>query len=83
MLRTKITGAWMIVHGITLSGTVLTATKIQDFLCARYNVSPLNLQSHCHGYDTAFEVMHPLSHSTGGIVIARHKKIRDEILYIS
>ena len=43
ILHDKSTGAWMSVHGTTFSGTVLYATEFRDFLCARYNVYPLNL----------------------------------------
>ena len=66
-----------------VSGTVLSATEFQDFLCARYKISPLNLQSHCDGFCTAFEVTHALSCSIGGLVIACHKKICDELIYLS
>ena len=83
ILRAKIIGAWLRVCGTTASGTVLSATEFWDFLCASYNVSPLNLQSHCKVCGTAFGVMHTLSCSTGSLVISRHNKIRDEILYIS
>ena len=44
---------------------------------------PSNLQIHCGGYGTTFGVTHALGFSTGGLVIARNNKIRDEILYIS
>ena len=54
LLRGKITGAWMSVRVTTVSGTVLSATEFRNFLCARYNVSPVNLQSHCDGCGTAF-----------------------------
>ena len=43
ILCAKNTGAWLSVRGTTVSGTVLSATEFQDFLCACYNVSPLNL----------------------------------------
>ena len=55
---------------------------ISVFLCARYNVSPVNLQSHCDGCGTAFGVTHALICSIGGLFIARHKTIRDKFLYL-
>ena len=55
---------------------------ILGFLCAHYNVSPLNLQSHCDGCGTAFRVTHILSWSIG-LVIAYNNKMREEPLYIS
>ena len=57
--------------------------EFRDFLCARYNISPLNLQTHCNGCGTEFDVTHTLSCSTGGLFIARYNKIRDKILYLS
>ena len=56
---------------------------ISGFLCARYNVSPVNLQSHCDGCGTAFGVTHTLSCSIGGLAIACHNEIRDGLLYLS
>ena len=83
LLCAKITGAWLSIHGTTVSGTVISATEIWDFECACYNVSPVNLQSPCDRCGTAFGVTHALSCSIGGLVIARHKKIRDKLLYLS
>ena len=83
LLRAKSTGAWMSVRGTIVSGTALSATESQDFLCARYNFSPVNHKSHCDRCGTAFGVTHALSWSIGGLVIVFHKKIRDKILYLS
>ena len=57
--------------------------RISGFLCARYNVSTVNLQSHCDGCGIEFGVTHALSYSIGVLVIARYNKIRDKILYLS
>ena len=73
----------MSICGTTVSDTVLSATVFRDFLCARYNISPLNLQSHCVGCGTDFEVMHTPGYIIGGLVIARHNKIRDKLFYLS
>ena len=83
LLRAKIKGACLSVQGTTVSGTILSATEFRDFLCEHYNVSPLNLQSHCDGCGTAFEVTHTLICRIGGLVIVRHNKICDELLYLS
>ena len=83
ILCTKITGAWPIVCSTTFSGTVLADIWFRDFLCARYNVSPLNLQIHCDGCGTAFGVADTLSCITSGLVISCHNKIRDKLLYLS
>ena len=56
---------------------------ISVFLYTHYNFYPVNLQSHCDRCGTALEVMHALSCSIGGLVIAHHKEIRDKLLYLS
>ena len=61
LLRAKRTGDWLSVRRTTVSGTVLSDTEFRDFLCARYNVSPVKLQSHCDRYGTAFRVTNTLS----------------------
>ena len=66
------------VRGTKVSGTVLSATEFRDLLCARYNAPPLDPQIHCDGCGTEFGVTHTLRCSTGSLVIARHKKIREK-----
>ena len=83
ILRAKITGAWTSIRGTTVSGTVFSATEFWDFLCKRYNVSPLILQSHYDGCVTVFGVAYALRCNTDSLVIVRHKEIRDKILYLS
>ena len=53
------------------------------FLCAYYNVSPVNLHIYCDKCGTTLGVMNAHSCCIGGLVIARHNKIRDELLYLS
>ena len=82
-LRIKNTGAWLIVHGTTVSGTVLSATEFWDFLWAHYNAPP-PLTSRA----TVTDVVPPsdrvahLSAGTRILVIVRHNKIHDRILYL-
>ena len=80
ILRAKSIGAWMSVHGTTVSCTLLSATEFRDILCACYKVLQLNIQSHCDGCGTVFGVTHGIICSTGGLVIARHKKIHGKLL---
>ena len=56
------------------------ATEFCDVLCARYNITPLKIQSNCDRCGTAFDVCHTLSCSKGGLVIKRHNKVHDELL---
>ena len=72
----------MSVHGSIFSGTVISFTDFGDFLCARYNFPPLNFQSNFDEYGTDFGVTHTLSCSIDGLVIARHNKIYDKLLYL-
>ena len=72
----------MSVHSTTVSGTAFIATEFWDLLCARYTVSSLKIHSHCNGCGTAFGVTHALILSTDSLVIARHKKICDRLLYL-
>ena len=83
LLRAKITGDWLSVRGTAVSGTILSATDFRDFLCALYNLSTVNLQSHCNRCGSAFRVTHTLSCSIDGLVIMCHNKIHDKILYLS
>ena len=83
ILRTKIKGAWLSICGTTVSVIVLSATEFRYFFCARYNVSPLNFQSHCNRRGTAFGVKNALVCSTDSLVIACHNKIRDKLFYLS
>ena len=72
----------MSVCGTTVSSTVISATQYRDFLCTRYNVSPVNIQIHCDRYGTAFGVTHTPSYSIDGLVIERHNEIREKLLYL-
>ena len=79
----KNTGAWLIVRGTTVSGTVLPATEFCDFVCARDNVSPINLQIHCNRFGTTLELHHTFSYRKGDLVIAHHSEVRVELLYLA
>ena len=84
ILHAKNTGACLNVRGNTVTDTVLLEMEFFDFLCARYNVTPSpNLQSHHNRFGAAFDVCHTLSCRKGGLVIARHNKVCDELLYLS
>ena len=81
ILCTKITGAWMNVWGITVTGIVLADTEFCGFKCARYDgITPLNLQSKYNGCVTSFDVHHALSCIKGCLFIARHKEVHNELL---
>ena len=83
ILCAKITGAWTNVWGTTVTGKVLLATEFCDFLCAHYNVPPSNPHRKRNGCGTSFNIYHTLSWCKGGLVIARHNKMREKILYLA
>ena len=62
ILHNKNTGAWLDVRNTTVTSTVLSATGLHDFLCARYNVISLNLHIHRNEYGTKFNIFHTLSY---------------------
>ena len=83
LLRAKHTGAWMSVRGTMVTDTVLTATEFRNFKCDSYNVNPPNPQNKCDGYLRNVLVHHTLICSNGGLVIACHNGIHDNIIYIN
>ena len=73
----------MTVQGDMVTGTVLAATEFRDFLCARYDFTPPNLQNECYRCSLSFFVSHGLSCSNEALVIARPDEVRYEILYLT
>ena len=56
---------------------------ILQFLCASYNVNPPNLQNKCDGCMQTFSLCHVLIFPNGGLVIACHNDICDEIIHLA
>ena len=83
ILQAKNIGAWLNVRGATVIGTVFSATEFRDFLCARYNVTPLNLQIHCNWCGTSFKVRHALICSKGGLVIEVRNEVHGRLLSLT
>ena len=82
-LRTKQTSSWLTVRYTKVTYTVPLNMEFCIFLCERYNVTPPNLQ---HKYGCCSQQCfscHGLSFRHGGIFIACHKEVRDELLYLS
>ena len=44
LIRAKTTGSWLPARSTTVTGTVLSTMEYRDFLFARYNLNPPNLQ---------------------------------------
>ena len=82
ILRAKNTGIFLNLRCTMVTGTVLLTTELSYFVCARYNFTPFNLQSHCGGCDTAFKVRHTLICIKVGLVIARKNEVHEKLLYL-
>ena len=54
--------------------------EVCNFVCACYKVNPPNIQNKRDGCMQSFSVRHTLIYPNGKLVIARHNKIRDEIM---
>ena len=61
---------------------MLVAMEFRDFLSARYDVTPQTLKKY-DGCAQSLFVRHRLGCSNGGLVIARHKQVRDDLLYFA
>ena len=73
----------MNIWGNTVTDTVLAATWFRD-LFAHIMMLPLyNLPIKCDICGTSFDVRHRIRYSKGGIIIARHKKLCDKLLYLA
>ena len=57
--------------------------EFRDLLCTCYNVTPFNLQIHCAGCGTAFEVRPVLICSKGVLVIECHNNVCVKSLYLT
>jgi len=78
--RANKTGRWFSVMPSHVGGTILSSTEFRDALMLRYARVPLNLPTSWDGCGESkkFDVNHALDCKKGGLVTARHDKIRDE-----
>lgn len=73
------TGAWLSVLPSTVNGTELSRQEFRDSLYLRYALTPPDLPSLCDGCGQKFSVPHALDCPNGGLIIARHNELRDEL----
>ena len=73
----KGSGSWLIALPIQAMGYVLNKQEFKDSLCLRYGWKIPNTPLYC-SCGTKNDVDHALNCKTGGYVIMRHDKIRDE-----
>ena len=82
ILRVKNTGACLNAWVNTVTGSLLVATEFCYFNAHIMMLTPPNLQSKYDGCATSFDVRHGLSCIKRGLIISRHNKVRDELLYL-
>ena len=73
------TGAWLTLHPSTVNGTEWCAQEWCDSLFMQYGIDPPDLPKYCDGYNTKFTICHALNCKMGGLVMARHNKLRDRV----
>jgi len=74
-------GRWLGVMPSHVGGTILSSTEFRDALMLRYARIPSNLPTSYDGCGKSkkIDVNHALDCIKGGLVTARHDKIRDEL----
>jgi hypothetical protein len=72
-------GAWRTVLPSTIAGTELSSDEFCDSIHIQYGRTPAGLQPTCDGYGASFNTGHAFSCAKGGLVIARHNELRDEL----
>ena len=67
----------------TVNRTELGAQEWRDALFLWYGFEPPDLPSHCDGCQAKFSISHALDCKKGGLVTARHNKLRDGVADLS
>ena len=73
------TGAWFTVQPSTVKGTELGAQEWCNALFLWYGLEPSDLPTYCDGCQAKFSISHALDCKKGGLVTARHNKLRDGV----
>ena len=63
----------------TVNGTELGTQEWRDALLLRYGLDPPDLPTHFDGFQAKFSISHALDCKKGGLVTARHNKLRDGV----
>ena len=81
--RAALTGGWLKVIPSWLNGTELSTEEFQDNLCIRYCLEIRGLNRKCDGCGKVNDLRHALKCKKGGLIIARHNEIRDEVDHLA
>ena len=79
MRRAAKTGACLTVLPSTVNGTEMGSKEWRDALFLRYGLDPPGLPTHCDRCEARFTISHSLDCKKGGLVMARHNKLRDGV----
>ena len=77
--RATKTEAWLTVQPSTVNGTDMGAQEWRDALFLRYGLDHPDLPTYCDGCQAKFSISHTLDCKKGGLVTARHNKLRDGV----
>ena len=67
----------------TVNGTELGAQEWRDPLFLQYGLDPLDLPTHCDGFQAKFSISHALDCKKVGLVTACHNELRDGVADLS
>eukprot|EP00978_Attheya_sp_CCMP212_P020905 scaffold60477_cov50-Attheya_sp.AAC.1 len=78
------TGGWLIVLPNVMNGSILSNLEFRDGLRLHYYAMTLqNLSTHCDGCNAKCNIDHALNCKKGGLVIARHNEVKDELGFLA
>ena len=80
ILRGRQTGSWLTTMPSDVCSTELSPQEFRDGLHLRYGIDPPNLPARCDGCNAPYLLQHGLTCKTGGLIIARHNEVQDELL---
>lgn len=83
MTRSKNNGDWITVTPLIILGTILSPQEYRDNLHILYGSSPPDIQKLCDGCSSLNSLRHALNCKVGGLIIARHNELRDELLQLA
>ena len=73
------TGGWLTVLPNVMNGSILSDLEFRDGLRLCYAMPLQNLPTHCDGCNAKCNIDHALNCKKGGLVIARHNEVKDEL----
>eukprot|EP00978_Attheya_sp_CCMP212_P037221 scaffold174009_cov63-Attheya_sp.AAC.1 len=66
-----------------MNGSILSDLEFQDGLRLHYAMMLQNLPTHCDGCNAKCNIDHALNCKKGGLVIARHNEVKDELEFLA